>query len=95
MMEIEKPRISFVERDNGAKATITVEPLEKGFGITIGNSLRRVLLSSLPGTAVRGIKIKNVLHEFSAIHGVTEDVTVSYTSILAASISGIPMKIPP
>lgn len=75
MMEIEKPRISFVEIDNGAKATITVEPLEKGFGITIGNSLRRVLLSSLPGTAVRGIKIKNVLHEFSAIHGVTEDVT--------------------
>lgn len=75
MMEIEKPRISFEESENGARATIVVEPLEKGFGITLGNSLRRVLLSSLPGTAVRGIKIKNVQHEFSPIHGATEDVT--------------------
>ena len=75
MMEIEKPRINFEESENGAKATIIVEPLEKGFGITIGNSLRRVLLSSLPGSAVRGIKIKGVLHEFSPIQGVTEDVT--------------------
>ena len=75
MMEIEKPRISFEESENGARATIVVEPLEKGFGITLGNSLRRVLLSSLPGTAVRGIKIKNVQYEFSPIHGATEDVT--------------------
>ncbi len=74
MMEIEKPKISLEEKDNGANAIITVEPLEKGFGITIGNMLRRTLLSSLPGAAVVGVKIKNVLHEFSTIKGVTEDV---------------------
>lgn len=74
MMEIEKPKIALEELDNGAHAVITVEPLEKGFGITIGNMLRRTLLSSLPGAAVVGVKIKNVLHEFSTIKGVTEDV---------------------
>ncbi len=74
MMEIEKPRIQLEESDNGATAVITVEPLEKGFGITVGNMLRRTLLSSLPGAAVVGVKIKNVLHEFSTIKGVTEDV---------------------
>lgn len=74
MMEIEKPKILLEELDGGAHAVITVEPLEKGFGITLGNMLRRTLLSSLPGAAVVGIKIKNVLHEFSTIKGVTEDV---------------------
>ena len=74
MMEIEKPKISLEELDNGAHAIITVEPLEKGFGITIGNMLRRTLLSSLPGAAVVGVKIKDVLHEFSTIKGVSEDV---------------------
>ena len=74
MMEIEKPKILLEEQDNGARALITVEPLEKGFGITIGNMLRRTLLSSLPGAAIVGIKIKNVLHEFSTIKGVSEDV---------------------
>ena len=74
MMEIEKPKILLEEQDNGAKAIITVEPLEKGFGITIGNMLRRTLLSSLPGAAIVGVKIKNVLHEFSTIKGVSEDV---------------------
>ncbi len=74
MMEIEKPKISMDEKDNGAHAVITLEPLEKGFGITIGNMLRRTLLSSLPGAAIVGIKIRNVLHEFSTIKGVTEDV---------------------
>ena len=74
MMEIEQPKILLEEQDNGAQAIITVEPLEKGFGITIGNMLRRTLLSSLPGAAIVGIKIKNVLHEFSTIKGVTEDV---------------------
>ena len=64
MMEIEKPRINLEEFDNGANARIVVEPLEKGFGITLGNALRRVLLSSLPGAAVVGVKIRNVLHEF-------------------------------
>ena len=74
MMEIEKPKILLEEQDNGARALITVEPLEKGFGITIGNMLRRTLLSSLPGAAIVGVKIKNVLHEFSTIKGVSEDV---------------------
>ena len=74
MMEIEKPKITLEEFDNGADARIVVEPLEKGFGITLGNALRRVLLSSLPGAGVVGIKIRNVLHEFSTIKGVTEDV---------------------
>lgn len=73
-MEIEKPKITLEEFDNGANARIVVEPLEKGFGITLGNALRRVLLSSLPGASVTGIKIRNVLHEFSTIKGVTEDV---------------------
>ncbi len=74
MMEIEKPKILLEELDNGAHAVITVEPMEKGFGITIGNMLRRTLLSSLPGAAIVGVKIKDVLHEFSTIKGVTEDV---------------------
>lgn len=74
MLRIEKPAIMIEESENGKIAKLVVEPLEKGFGITIGNSLRRVLLSSLPGSAVKGVKIKNVLHEFSTIHGVTEDV---------------------
>ena len=74
MMEIEKPKILLEESNNGANATITVEPLEKGFGITLGNALRRVLLSSLPGASVVGIKCKGVLHEFSTIKGVTEDM---------------------
>ncbi|MBE7076685.1 MAG: DNA-directed RNA polymerase subunit alpha [Clostridiales bacterium] len=74
MMEIEKPKILLDELEGGAHATLTVEPLEKGFGITIGNMLRRTLLSSLPGVAIVGIKIKGVLHEFSTIKGVAEDV---------------------
>lgn len=74
MMQIEKPKIHLEESDNGSVAKIVVEPLEKGFGITIGNMLRRTLLSSLPGAAVVGLKIRNVLHEFSTIKGVTEDV---------------------
>ena len=73
-MEIEKPKINLEEFDNGANARVIVEPLEKGFGITLGNALRRVLLSSLPGAAVVGVKIRNVLHEFSTIKGVAEDV---------------------
>lgn len=75
MLEIEKPKLKLEEFDNGSTAKVVVEPLEKGYGITIGNALRRILLSSLFGTAVRGIKIRNVLHEFSTIKGVKEDVT--------------------
>ncbi len=74
MIEIEKPSIEVIElKDSYGK--FAVEPLERGFGITVGNSLRRVLLSSLPGVAVTSIKVEGVLHEFSTIPGVKEDVT--------------------
>ena len=76
MIEIEKPNITTVsESEDGTKGTFMVEPLERGFGITLGNSLRRIMLSSLPGYAVTNIKIDGVLHEFSTIPGVKEDVT--------------------
>ena len=86
MMEIEKPKISLEELDGGAHAVITVEPLEKGFGITIGNMLRRTLLSSLPGAAIVGVKIKNVLHEFSTIKGVSEDVPDIVLNLKAVAV---------
>ena len=73
---IEKPNITTVNlSDDGKRGEFIVEPLERGFGTTLGNSLRRVLLSSLPGVAVTSIKIDGVLHEFSTIPGVMEDVT--------------------
>jgi DNA-directed RNA polymerase subunit alpha len=76
MVEIEKPRIECVENPgDGSYGKYVVEPLERGYGITLGNSLRRILLSSLPGTAVTSIKIAGVQHEFSTIPGVKEDVT--------------------
>jgi DNA-directed RNA polymerase subunit alpha len=76
MIEIEKPRIECVElRENGSYGRFIVEPLERGYGTTLGNSLRRILLSSLPGTAVTSIKINGVDQEFSTIPGVKEDVT--------------------
>lgn len=75
MLEIEKPRIECVEEENGSYAKFVLEPLEKGFGTTIGNALRRMLLSSLPGAAPVCIKIAGVQHEFSTIKGVKEDVT--------------------
>ena len=76
MIEIEKPRIETAELNpDGSYGKFVVEPLERGFGTTLGNSLRRVLLSSLPGVAVTSVKIDGVLHEFSTIPGVKEDVT--------------------
>lgn len=76
MVGIEKPRIETVElSDFGKYAKVVVEPLERGFGTTLGNSLRRVLLSSLPGYAITSAKIEGILHEFSTIKGVKEDVT--------------------
>ena len=79
MIEIERPNITAAEtEDNSRKGTFVLEPLERGYGVTLGNSLRRVLLSSLPGVAVVSIKIdgcdKDVLHEFSTVPGVKEDV---------------------
>ena len=76
MIEIEKPNISMVGvSEDGSEGTFIVEPLERGYGTTLGNSLRRVLLSSLPGVAVCSIKIDGVLHEISTVSGVKEDVT--------------------
>ena len=75
MMEIKSPKISFEENESKNYAKFVVEPLERGFGTTIGNSLRRILLSALPGAAAVGIKIAGVEHEFSTIKGVKEEVT--------------------
>ena len=74
MIEIEKPRIERLEKGDARYGKFVVEPLERGFGQTLGNSLRRVLLSSLPGVAVSSIRIEGIQHEFSAVPGVKEDV---------------------
>ena len=76
MIGIEKPRVDTVDlKADGTYGKVVVEPLERGYGTTIGNSLRRVLLSSLPGYAITSVKIDGILHEFSTIPGVKEDVT--------------------
>lgn len=76
MLEIEKPKIECIEsREDAAYGKFVIEPLERGYGITLGNALRRILLSSLPGVAADHIKIDGVLHEFSTVKGVKEDVT--------------------
>ena len=91
MIEIEKPRIEALDlATDGTYGKFVLEPLERGYGTTIGNSLRRVLLSSLPGVAVTSIKIDGILHEFSTIEGVKEDVTEIVLNIkgLIAKING-------
>ncbi len=76
MIEIERPKIDTeILNEDGRYGKFVVEPLERGFGTTLGNSLRRVLLSSLPGVAVTSVKIDGVVHEFSTVEGVKEDVT--------------------
>ena len=87
MIQLELPKFNVVE-DSGAKATFVIEPLERGFGTTLGNSLRRVLLSSLEGVATVSIKIDGVLHEFSTIENVKEDVTE-----IVLNVKGIIAKI--
>jgi len=74
MIKIKTPQINATESVDGSKATITVEPLEKGLGTTLGNALRRMLLSDLPGVAAVGIKIAGVMHEFATIPNIVEDV---------------------
>ena len=89
MIEIEKPNITVLgESDNGSKGKFVIEPLERGFGTTLGNSLRRVLLSSLPGYAVSSIKIDGALHEMAVVEGITEDVTE-----IVLNVKGIISKI--
>ena len=76
MFDFNKPKIEITEISDDKKyGRFVVEPLERGYGITLGNSLRRIMLSSLPGAAVSQVKIEGVLHEFSSIPGVKEDVT--------------------
>ena len=88
MLEIEKPKIDCVEvSEDGTYGKFVVEPLERGYGITLGNALRRILLSSLPGAAANSIKIDGVLHEFSTVPGVKEDVTE-----LILNIKGLALK---
>lgn len=91
MLEIEKPKIECVEStEDGSYGKFVIEPLERGYGITLGNSLRRILLSSLPGIAANSVKIEGVLHEFSTVKGVKEDVTEIILNIkcLALKMSG-------
>lgn len=91
MLEIEKPKIECVETsEDGNYGKFVVEPLERGYGITLGNALRRILLSSLPGVAANHIKIDGVLHEFSTVRGVKEDVAELILNIkeLALKMNG-------
>ena len=87
MFDFERPNIEVVEiSDDGKVGKFVVEPLERGYGITLGNSLRRIMLSSLPGAAVSQVKIEGVLHEFSSIPGVKEDVTEIIMNIKSLAI---------
>lgn len=89
MIEIEKPKIECIAiSDDNTYGKFVVEPLERGYGTTLGNSLRRILLSSLPGVAVTSIKIDGVLHEFSNVPGVVEDVTE-----IILNVKGLSMKL--
>lgn len=91
MIEIEKPKVDIIEiSEDHRYGKFVIEPLERGYGITVGNALRRILLSSLPGVAVKSIKVEGVLHEFSTIPGVKEDVTEMILSLkeLSADIDG-------
>ena len=91
MIEIEKPRIEALDlASDGTYGKFVIEPLERGYGTTLGNSLRRVLMSSLPGVAATSVKIDGILHEFSTIPGVKEDVTEIILNIkgLTAKING-------
>lgn len=87
MLDSEKPRIEIVEHDASQNyMKFVVEPLEKGFGTTLGNALRRVMLWYVPGTAVKNIKIDGVMHEFSTIRGVKEDVVDIILNLKTLSI---------
>lgn len=89
MIEIEKPKIEAIDlKPDGTYGKLVVEPLERGYGTTLGNSLRRVLLSSLPGVAVTSVKIDGIQHEFSTVPGVKEDITE-----IVLNIKGLTAKI--
>lgn len=91
MLEIEKPKIECVEiSEDGFYGKFVIEPLERGYGTTLGNAMRRILLSSLPGVAANHVRIDGVLHEFSTVPGVKEDVTELILNIksLALTMNG-------
>ena len=88
MIEIERPVIErYLSEDDPCYGKFVVEPLERGYGVTLGNSLRRILLSSLPGAAVTSVRIDGILHEFSTIPGVKEDVTEIILNLKKLAIS--------
>jgi len=84
--EFLKPRIVDIKTDTGNRAKVTIEPLERGFGHTLGNALRRILLSSMPGAAVVNVEIEGVVHEYSALEGVQEDVIEILLNLKGVSI---------
>lgn len=87
MLEIEKPRVECVERsEDGLYGKFVIEPLERGFGTTLGNAMRRILLSSLPGASVTSVKIDGVLHEFSTVPNVKEDVVQVVLNLKGLSV---------
>ena len=87
MIEIEKPKIEFVEKDDQNNyGRFVVEPLERGYGTTLGNALRRILLSSLPGAAITNVKFDGALHEFSNLPGVLEDTIEIILNLKAVSL---------
>ena len=89
MIEMEKPRIECTEcAEDNKYGKFVIEPLERGYGTTLGNSLRRILISSLPGAAVTSIKIDGVLHEFTTVPGVVEDMTE-----IILNIKGLRLKL--
>lgn len=90
MFDFERPNIDIVEISEDKKfGRFVCEPLERGYGTTLGNSLRRIMLSSLPGSAVSQIKIDGVLHEFSSIEGVKEDVSEIIMNIKSLAIRNL------
>lgn len=98
MFDFERPNIEVAEISEDKKyGKFVVEPLERGYGITLGNSLRRIMLSSLPGAAVSQVKIEGVLHEFSSIPGVKEDVTeiIIISSVLQSRTAARPTSLRP
>ena len=89
MIEIEKPNITIVgESEDGKKGKFVIEPLERGYGMTLGNALRRVLLSSIPGASMYAIEVEGARHEFSALEGIREDVTS-----IVLNLKGLILKI--
>ncbi|EYE87723.1 DNA-directed RNA polymerase subunit alpha [Fervidicella metallireducens AeB] len=90
MLEIEKPRVECVEKtEDGSYGKFVVEPLERGYGTTLGNAMRRILLSSLPGAAITSVKIEGVLHEFSTVPNVKEDVVEIILNLKGLAIKAV------